>query len=249
VAFLFFLPALSVQGAGGDDAAMSEGQAQAILEELQAIRQVLQRIEQQGREPTPPPRRAGPPTNAKVSVRDRPTLGEPDAPVTLVEFVDYECPFCRKFFMTTYQQLKEEYIDPGRVRLVAKDFPLRFHKFARKAGQAAHCAGEQGKYWPMHDLLFGGALGLNEGALVAYAQQLQLDLEKFRGCLASDRHLREMRADVAEAEGAGINGTPGFVIGRERDGVVEGAHIRGALPLRVFKGHIDRLLGQADNSQ
>ena len=183
--------------------------------------------------------------SARVSIQDRPTIGEPDAPVTLVEFVDYECHYCRRFFHTTYAQLKREYIDPGRLRLVIKDLPLPFHKQARKAAQAAHCAGEQNGFWAMHDKLYGGEAGLNKGALLAYAKRLGLNQEAFKDCLVSDRHLGQIDADIAEAKAVGIPGTPAFVLGRSGGQEVEGAHIRGALPFGVFKGHIERLLGQA----
>ena len=249
-------------------ATITPGQADEILTELKQIRQLLQRMEQQRGGPVPPPlqqapagrqappqlavpprhqappQRKGRSVTARVSIEDRPVLGEPDAPVTMVEFVDYECPFCRRFFQGTYAELKREYIDPGKLRLVVKDLPLGFHQQARKAAQAAHCAGEQGGYWPMHDKLFGGTAGLNQGALLAYGEQLGLDGAAFRECLDSDRHQTQIDADIAESQAAGIPGTPAFILGRSAGGTVEGAHIRGALPFRVFKGHIDRLLAE-----
>jgi len=241
---LVFLPPSAFAAEADPDAAITRAQADRILNELTQIRLLLQRIEQQGRNPVapPPPERERPPLKAEVSVTDRPVLGEPDAPVTLVEFVDYECAFCRRFFATTYPQLKEEYIDPGRVKLVIKDFPLGFHPRARKAAQAAHCAGEQGAYWPMHDKLFGGSAGLNHGALLAYADEIGLNASRFEECLSSQRHLAQIDADIADAKAAGVRGTPAFVLGPERHGRVEGPHIRGALPFQVFKNHLDRLL-------
>jgi protein-disulfide isomerase len=233
---------LAAETPGAEPTAMTREQGDAILRELQQIRLLLERLERQERAAVPPARR-GPPLRARVSVADRPSLGEPDAPVTLVAFVDYECPFCRKFFRTTYQRLKEDYVDPGRVRLVVKDLPLELHKLARRAAQAAHCAGEQDAFWPMHDRLLAGEAGLNEGALRSYAEGAGLDPERFRGCLGSGRHLGQIDADIAEAKAAGISGTPAFVIGPSDEEAVEGVHVRGALPLRVFKGHIDRLLG------
>ena len=184
--------------------------------------------------------------SAKISITDRPVLGEPDAPVTMVQFVDYECPYCRRFFHSTYGELKREYIDPGKLRLVVKDLPLAFHRHALQAAETAHCAGEQGSFWPMHDKLYGGAAGLNSGALLAYGEQLGLDGAAFRQCLESGRHRARIDADVAEAQAAGIPGTPAFILGRSADAAVEGAFIRGALPLPVFKGHIDRLLKEPE---
>jgi protein-disulfide isomerase len=173
-------------------------------------------------------------------------LGEPDAPITMVQFVDYECPYCRRFFHSTYGELKREYIDPGKLRLVVKDLPLAFHPLALQAATAAHCAGEQGKYWPMYDKLYGGSAGLNLGALLAYGEQLELDGTAFKSCLESDRHQAQIDADIAEGRAAGIPGTPAFVLGRSGGDTLEGVHIRGALPLPVFKGHIDHLLKESE---
>jgi protein-disulfide isomerase len=163
----------------------------------------------------------------------------------MVEFVDYECPYCRRFFKGPYQKLKRDYIDPGMVRLVVVDMPLPFHRLARKAAQAAHCAGDQGRFWEMHDFLFGGSAGLTDGGLLAYAEQAKLDLEAFRACRDSDRHLERIDLDTSAARSAGITGTPAFIIGRSQGDRVSGPHIRGALPYRVFQGHIESLLEEA----
>jgi len=253
---------------------ITQGQADEILTELKEIRRLLQRMEpprpagaaQPSPQPSvpreaaqrpavpPPPKmpprpssqRKSPSLAVRISIADRPVLGEPDAPVTMVEFVDYECPYCRRFFEGAYPRLKREYIDPGKLRLVLKDLPLGFHRQARPAAQAAHCAGEQGKYWPMHDKLFGGGSGLNPGALLAYGDQLSLDGTAFRECLESERHLAQIDADVAESRAAGIPGTPAFVLGPSTGEVVQGAHISGALPFPVFRGRIERLLQDAE---
>jgi len=253
-------------------ATITQGQADEILTELKEIRRLLQGMAQSdgtslpplpprapARHRTPPkpvtpppgqaqpqPKRRTPPLTARVSIADRPMLGEPDAPVTMVEFVGYECPYCRRFFQDTYAELKREYIDPGKLRLVVKDLPLGFHRQARQAAGAAHCAGEQGNFWPMHDKLFGGGAGLNLGALLAYGEQLGLNVAALRECLESDRHSAQIEADIAESLAAGIPGTPAFILGRSAGGAVEGAHIRGALPFQVFKAHIDRLLEEPE---
>ncbi len=248
------LKAFATPVAIADDApAMTREQGDRILDELGQIRLLLQRIEQQGRAlpaeapPAPPPRREAPPLRVGIGVTDRPVLGAPDAPVALVEFVDYECPFCRRFFSATYARLKSEYIDSGKVKLVLKDMPLGFHRQARVAALATHCAGDQGAFWGMHEKLFAGTAGLNEGALRAYAQQLDLDLDKFAACMTAGPHLARIDADAAEAKAAGVTGTPAFIIGREGGGRVEGAHVRGALPFAVFKNHIDRLLAETSD--
>ncbi len=221
---------------------LSEAQGEAILEELKQIRLLLQRMERRGGTPAATARRRQPSPTAAVSAKDRPVLGEPDAPLTLVEFTDYQCPFCNRFFKTTLPRLKEKYIDTGQLRLVVKDLPLSFHKNAREAAQAAHCAGDQGRFWAMHDILYENAARLDAGLLPGYAEQLSLDVAAFEQCLASDRHLDDIDADSAEARRAGVTGTPTFVLGRTTDDVIEGVRIRGAKPYEAFEAEIKKLL-------
>ena len=133
---------------------MTKEQGDAILKELKQIRKELQEIKKGTlRGPRRGPAR---PTTAKVETKDSPSLGDPEAPITLVEFTDYQCPFCRRFYTNTLSKIKAQYIDTGKVRLVLRDLPLAFHSKARPAAKATHCAGEQGKYWEMHDALFEG---------------------------------------------------------------------------------------------
>lgn len=224
---------------------LTEEQGQAILNELRQIRQLLQRMERRGGGVAAQPRRQAAPVNIEVSSKNRPALGDPEAPVTLIEFTDYQCPFCRRFFQTTFPALKKAYIDTGKLRFVVRDLPLPFHTNARKAAQAAHCAGDQGQFWAMHDLLYENASRLQETALPGYAERLSLDLPAFRACLESDRHLAAIDSDAAEANKVGIRGTPGFVLGLSTEDVVEGIHIRGAQPFGTFDGHIKSLLRKA----
>lgn len=221
---------------------LTERQGQAILNELRQIRQLLQRMERSGAAVTAQPRRRPVAANMRVSSKGRPTLGDPDAPITLVEFTDYQCPFCNRFFKTTFPALKKAYIDTGKMRFVVKDLPLAFHANARKAAQAAHCAGDQGKFWAMHDILYSNATRLQEAALAGYADRISLDLPAFLGCLESGRHLATIDSDAAEAGAAGIRGTPSFVLGPSTDDVIGGVHIRGAQPFAVFEGQIKALL-------
>ncbi len=221
-----------------DDAPITRREAAAILDELKKISATLERIEKQGQKP----QRPAAPTTAAVSSKQRPTLGNKDAPVTIVEFSDYQCPYCKRFADNTLAQLKREYIDTGKVRLVFKDMPLHFHQHARKAAQAAHCAGEQGKYWPMHDLLFKNSKQLQEEKLPAYAATLKLDAAKFASCLSSKRHLAQIDSDIAEAQKNSITGTPTFVIGKTAKDLIKGDVVRGAQPVSSFKLHIDKHL-------
>ena len=176
---------------------------------------------------------------------DAPFLGRADAPVTLVEFSDYQCPFCQRFFATTLPTLKRDYIDTGKLRYVFRDFPLDVHAQARKAAEAAHCAGEQGKYWEMHDALFRNQSALTPARLAEYARALGLDGSRFDQCLTSGRHTARIQRGLADGAAAGVQGTPGFVVGKTQPGdSVEGTSIRGAQPLETFRRIIEQLLAE-----
>jgi protein-disulfide isomerase len=233
------------QPAASDD--MTEAQGAAILKELKEIRKTLQRMEKQ-RVAAPAAQRAQPSRRplgpAKVSTVGRPTIGDPKAPVTLVEFTDYQCPYCSRFFRNTLPSIKRDFIDTGKVRLVVKDLPLSFHANARKAAQAAHCAGEQDAFWPMHDKLFENNRRLEAQQLPGYAAALKLDVDAFTGCLASKRHLAAISSDSAHARTAGITGTPSFIVGASTKDVIDGVGIRGAQPYTVFKAQIEKLLAK-----
>jgi protein-disulfide isomerase len=186
--------AYAQQGAGDPSAAITRGQADAIVQELKEIRKLLESIDKKGLAQAP--QRPKVPPTAKVSVKDSPVLGSADAPVTVVEFTDYQCTYCLRFIQQTFPKLKEQFIDTGKVRWVVRDMPLGFHKNARKAAQAAHCAGEQDKFWEMRGVLFANAKKLEEENLPSYAQTLGLDMTAFDSCLASDtpRRYRQERA-------------------------------------------------------
>jgi protein-disulfide isomerase len=188
--------------------------------------------------------RAAPSGPVRASIADAPTLGRADAPVTIVEFSDYECPFCQRFFSTTLPALKKEYIETGKVRYVFRDYPIdQLHPQARKAAEAAHCAGEQGKYWDMHDVLFQNAKALGLPQLTEHARAIGLDGPAFDACLSSGRHAARVERGVTDAAAAGVQGTPGFVIGKTIAGdVIEGTPVRGAQPLETFRQLIDRAL-------
>ena len=190
--------------------------------------------------PTAP---AGP---VRASLGDAPALGRPDAPVTLVEFSDYQCPFCQRFFVATLPALKKDYIDTGKVRYVFRDYPLdQIHPQARKAAEAAHCAGEQGKYWEMHDVLFGNQQTLQPPKLSEHARALGLDGARFDQCLTSGTHAARVSQGLTDGLAAGVQGTPGFVVAKTTPGdAVEGALVVGAQPVEVFRRLIDQLLGE-----
>ena len=181
----------------------------------------------------------------RASVADAPMLGRANAPVTLVEFSDYQCPFCQRFFATTLLALKKDYIETGKLRYVLRDFPLEMHPHARKAAEAAHCAGEQGKYWEMHDVLFQHQQALAPPQLAEHARTVGVDEPKFAECLSSGRYATRVERGLTDGAAAGVQGTPGFVVGRTQAGdVVEGTLIRGAQPVEAFRRVIDQILAE-----
>ncbi len=190
--------------------------------------------------PTAP---AGP---VRASLGDVPALGPPTASVTLVEFSDYQCPFCQRFFQATLPALKKDYIDTGKVRYVFRDFPLdQIHPQARKAAEAAHCAGDQSKYWEMHDVLFRNQQALEVPKLSEHARALGLDGLRFDQCLSAGTHAARVNQGLTDGRATGVQGTPGFVVAKTTPGdSVEGTLVVGAQPVEVFRRLIDQLLSE-----
>jgi protein-disulfide isomerase len=242
--------AMAAEPGGGTtpQTGISRDQADAMLLELREIRKLLENIDKKGLAQAAPQRRE--PRTATVTIDpDRPAMGSADAPVTVVEFTDYQCPFCRRFTQATFPLLKNEYIDSGKVRWVVRDMPLAFHANARKAGESVHCANEQGKFWEMRDTLFKNSAKLGEEDLRKYAGDVGLDVSAFDSCLASDRYLTEIDKDGAEAKRVGITGTPTFVIGKADGDKLSGTVVVGAQPLNAFKSAIDKLLPEQPAQQ
>lgn len=219
-----------------DDLERIKIELEEIKKELRLIRQLF------SQRPSQPTQSA--PVVANVNIAGNPILGVKDAPITLIEFSDYQCHFCSRFFQTTLPTLKADYIDTGKVRYVFRDFPLdRIHPYARKAAEAAHCTGDQGKYWEMHDLLFKNQQALQVEHLKTYARSLNLNPAAFDDCLEQGKYAAEVQKDYEDGVGAGVRGTPGFFVGKTRaDDTIEGALINGARPLAVFRQEIERLL-------
>lgn len=171
-----------------------------------------------------------------------PALGSAAAPLTVVEFTDYQCPYCRRFQAEVWPKLKRDYIDSGKLRYIARDLPLEFHSAAAPAAEAAHCAGEQGKFWDMHAALLGGAADLATGGIKRRARALGLDMARFDECVAHGRYSALIAAHMHEADAAGIDGTPGFIVGRAAGGVLTGVRVEGALPYEEFADLLRELL-------
>jgi protein-disulfide isomerase len=160
-----------------------------------------------------------------------PTKGPPDAPITIVEFSDYECPFCVRAEPTVRDVLAAY---PGKIRLVYRDYPLPMHPKAPKAAEAAHCAGDQGKYWEMHDKLFTAGAKLDVADLKAHAREVGVDGGKFDQCLDSGEKAKVVESHKKAGDEAGVSGTPAFFI--------NGRLLSGAQPLEAFKAAIDEEL-------
>jgi protein-disulfide isomerase len=168
-----------------------------------------------------------------IPVDDDPVLGPEDAPITIIEFTDYECPYCRKWHAEVFPKLVEAY--PDQVRLVYRDFPLTsIHVNAQPAAEAANCANEQGAFWDYTEKLFKMEQGLSAQAYSEYASQLDLDAQAFKDCLESGRYKEEIQSDFDFAANLGVRSTPTFFI--------NGIAIVGAQPFEVFQQVIEKEL-------
>jgi protein-disulfide isomerase len=177
-------------------------------------------------------------TRYDIPIDDDPILGPEDAVITIIEFSDYECPYCRQWHEEVYHRLFETY--PEQVRLVYRDFPLySVHPDAVPAAEAADCANEQGAFWDYHDKLFGMELGLNSEAYQQYAEDLNLDMDAFNECVETRKYREEVQADYTFASNLGVRSTPTFFI--------NGIALVGAQPFEVFQQVIDKeLAGELD---
>ena len=218
-----------------------------LKKDVSEIKKELQEIKRLLRPCSPFLQKPPTPSLSEASIDDDPILGDKDAPLTLIEFSDYQCAFCGRFSRDILPWIKREYIDTGKVRYVFRDYPLPFHKNSMKAAEAAQCAGDQGRYWEMHDLIFENQQTMESGDLKGFAERIGLDIEAFSTCLDTNRYAGEVRKDVEAGRRAGVGVTPFFVLGRTtEDGKIKGKVIHGvqssAFPDLVFKSAIEALL-------
>jgi protein-disulfide isomerase len=225
--------------------AITKEQADAIVGELKQIRQLLEKQQVQlarAMAPQPAPALA-PPEKVQMNIGNGwYAIGRADAPVTLVEFADYQCPFCKKFHTDAYAELKKNYIDTGKVRFVSRDLPLEFHPFAMKAAEAARCAGDQNKYWELRDALYSNAAPPSEDVIKKAVENLSLDAKGFQACLDSDKYKADVQKDASDAAKLQISGTPTFVLAKTTKDKLEGVRLVGAQPFATFQAAIDGLL-------
>lgn len=153
------------------------------------------------------------PLDVTLDVSGAPFKGDPNAPLTIVEFSDYQCPACGAFANRIEPQVIADFVDTGQAKLVFFDYPLQRHEYAFRAAEAARCAGDQGKYWEMHDQLYANQQQIGEQQLPEHAAEIGLDVEAFSACLDSETHADGIRADMAEAGRVRLRGTPHFAIG------------------------------------
>lgn len=188
---------------------------------------VTQDAPEQNPEPTPEFKRYD------VPIDDDPVLGAEDAEITLIEFSDYECPFCRRWHTEVFDRIREDY--PDQVRFVYRDFPLTsLHPNAVPAAEAANCANEQEAFWDYNEKLFKGQEELNEELYLQYAQELELDMQAFEECIEEGRYNEEVMADYQYAASLGVQSTPTFFL--------NGIPLVGAQPYEVFKEVIEQEL-------
>lgn len=181
-------------------------------------------------------------------------LGDKTAPVTLIEFSDYHCPFCRRHATTVMPQLIENYVDTGKLRFVMREYPIaNLHPRAEAAAVAVLCAGDQGQYWGMHDALFANQKAHTDEDFKSMAESLGLDAAAFDTCVASNKFDSQIEADLAEGQKLGISGTPSFVVGltdpENPDKVHLTRFIRGAQPYATFAANIDELLKSVEEAE
>ena len=178
--------------------------------------------------------------------------GRVDAPITLLEYSDFTCGYCAKFFQETWPRLKAKYIDTGKVRFAYRDYPRADQGVGVEAAVAARCAGAQGQYWAMHDRLFSERGRLDSGMFKSYAKVIGLDQTAFAKCFDEREYLESIFRDRQEANRWGFHGTPGFILMRTAGGPTKkepAVAIPGAVPFEDFAEEIDRMLATAPSSK
>lgn len=221
------------------------------VEELRAAQQAMQKEMQEMRQRLP---KQGPspesPVNVFFDISGDPVKGDNNAKLTLIEFSEFQCGFCARHVKETIPELEKDYIRTGKIKYVFKSFPLDMHKLAPKAAEAASCAGEQGKFWEMHDRLFAHPDQLTPDKLPGHAKELGLDMAKFEPCLSSGKYAADIQKSIAEGKKAGVNSTPTFFIavGQPNDPKVKAVKgLVGAKKYEVFKAALDGMLAPPSN--
>lgn len=241
LAFLAFAPSPGALAQSQEEVETLKRQIEALKQNQSTLQKEIEGIKDFLREkfaPSPVERK-----EIFLSVEDNSVIGDRNAKVTLVEFSDYQCPFCGRHLRQTMPQIEKNYIRSGRIKYVFRDYPIEsIHPQAFKAAEAARCAGEHGQYWKMHDRLFGNQKDLGVKDLPRHAQAIGLDLPKFQECLNSGKFKAKIHKDMADGQTAGVRGTPTFFLGftdANNSTVKTVFIIRGAQPYDAFKEAIE----------
>jgi len=230
---------------GGGAIAAEPEQTPTVEQRLDAIEQDVKEIKEllkalAASPPTPLPQQLPSSSDVTVSFDQAPIKGDPKATLILLEFTDYQCPFCGRFFRTALPEIDRAYIQTGKLRHAIRDYPLPMHSHAAQAAEAADCAGAQGRYWEMHDLLFNNQQALGLQQLTTYANSLKLDMKAFDNCMSTGAFKDKIARDIADGQRVGVTGTPSFILGVTTDGkTITGSVITGTRPFAFFKGLID----------
>jgi protein-disulfide isomerase len=223
---------------------LKEGQ-RTMQRDLAIIKQLLQQRPQVQARAQPEPFR---PTT--MTVAGAPALGDLAAQVTLIEFTDYQCPYCRRHSTNTKPQLVKDYVETGKLKYVMREFPLEaIHPQAFRAAEAALCAGDQGKYWDMSARFFKDPRNLQPDDLMNHAEGLGLDKAAFTDCFDKATYAEQVRNDLKAGTAAGVRGTPSFLIGltdpEDPTKVTATKMLRGAQSYQAFQQAIEELLAQS----
>jgi protein-disulfide isomerase len=217
-------------------------EVEALRSEVKALRSELDQVKATLRDITAR-------QNPTFDITSAPSMGDAKAKVVLIEFSDYQCPFCMEYFTNTYRKVIDEYVKTGKIRYVVRDFPGEgIHPNALKAAEAARCATEQGKFWEMHDALFTNQRNLATTGMTDAAKSVGLDLAAFTTCLDSGKHTAGIRKDENETAQLGVKGTPAFFVGTPDPASPSKVKLANALvgaqPLENFRKVIDSLLAK-----
>jgi protein-disulfide isomerase len=218
----------------------------AIKAEFDAIRAEMRKLRDEAAGPAPDqrPGKGNAAANLmRLNVSGYPVQGHPKANLVMVEFTDFQCPYCARYHAETYPVLKKTYIETQRMRYVSVDFPLDFHGLAIMAAEAAHCGDQQGQYWPVFERLYKVAPRIDRPNLLKVAEGLGLNPASFKDCLDSDAMQPKVKRGLASGASLGVTGTPTFLIGLAEGNVVKGRMIVGAYPTAVFEEVIRAHLG------
>lgn len=254
LAVLAVLVALTILPASASSAQTSSKELKSLRAEIRklgaeqrAMQKQLAEIKEllQARQPSVP----GAPPNIVLNIEGLTYKGAPNSKLIIVEFSDYQCPFCGRYAQETLSRIEKDYIQTGQVKYIFSPLPLEsIHPQAFKAAESTYCAGDQGKYWQMHDQLFSNQQALSVRELSLHAQVIGLNVQTFQQCLFSEKYVPKIRTGIAEASNAGVQSTPTFLFGLTSPNSSQVKILKvvsGAQPYQAFKATIDSLLDAA----